>query len=217
MALSIEAVEGERGAGSAVGVVAGAAEEVGEVVRAGAAAGVAALPHAPRSVTTPTQPRIEMSLLIAPRSVVTTGLSRSQSGPGGDLAVNQPSAPNRRLWMLRDPRRVQVGNRLGQLEGIGAGGSAGGGGGRDVPLAARYPSFRKPAQPSPSYSSSVTMARLLNKPPGLDIARNHRRQSAGRGASGFQADGIPHIGLLAGFKKIGGQTPWASFCLRASL
>jgi hypothetical protein len=65
MALSMEATEGERGAGSVVGVVAGAVEEAGEVVRAGAAAGVAALPHAPRSVTIPTQPSIEMSLLMA--------------------------------------------------------------------------------------------------------------------------------------------------------
>jgi hypothetical protein len=75
MAVSIEATEGEGGAGSVV------AEEVGEVVRAGAAAEVAALPHAPKSVTIPTQPSIEMSLLMALRSFVTTGLSRSQSRP----------------------------------------------------------------------------------------------------------------------------------------
>jgi hypothetical protein len=65
MALLIEATEGE------LGLVAGTAEEVGDVVRAGVAAGLAALPHAPRSVTTATQPSIEMSLLLARRSVLT--------------------------------------------------------------------------------------------------------------------------------------------------
>jgi hypothetical protein len=94
---SIEALEGERGAGSVVGKVAGAAGEAGEVARAGAAAGVAALPHAPRSVTTATHPSMEMSLLRAVRSVVLTGPSRSQSRPRGALTANQPAAPSRLL------------------------------------------------------------------------------------------------------------------------
>jgi hypothetical protein len=82
--LSIEATDRDFGVGSVVGVdpattvgatgtvdvVVGGAEEVVEVLWAGAAAaGLADVPHAPRNVPTAAQPSIETSLLMALRSV----------------------------------------------------------------------------------------------------------------------------------------------------
>ena len=64
MALLIERTDGE------TEVVAGVAKEAGEAARAGAS-GLAALPQAPRSVTTAAQPSIEMNLLMARPSVLT--------------------------------------------------------------------------------------------------------------------------------------------------
>jgi hypothetical protein len=121
MAVSIEATEGEGGAGSVV------AEEVGEVVRAGAATGVAALSHAPKSVTIPTQPSIEMSLFMALRSFVTTVSSATVLDQAFYAARSYSLMRATEDGLALDPRLEEVRGRMvgaGRVKLPAAGGAA---------------------------------------------------------------------------------------------